>query len=213
MPVICPGEVARQVEVFIVNGGTLLVTAPAGYRTAVNGALMEPPPGRLSELLAIEVVEHDAGDSEAHNTIVFDDGEAFPVGPFCSVVELRGARAIASYQRDFYKGSAAVTANAKGDGSAFFLGAAPSRKCYRHLLDMVLQQAGVERMSWSSESVEVVPLEGVPGQPRLTFALNHSADAIELPLPERRPYEDLLTDQTHTGVLRLEGYGVALLKM
>jgi len=212
MPFVCSSQMAKNLEVFVIQGGTVLVTAPAGYRTEANTTLNAPPPGPLTELLGVEVVEHDVLRPGDLNSITFTEGgETFLTAGFCSLLELRGAQPQATYRQQFYADSPAVTVKPNGSGRAYFLGATVERTCHEYLLKKVLAEAGVARAGWSSKTVEVIPLERAQGAGPLTFVLNHSEEPVTLPLPADTECEELLSGTRQREKLILDGYGVALL--
>jgi len=213
MPFICDAQLAKQLEMFVHEGGHLLVTAPAGYKTVTNTAVGTAPPGHLSGLLGVKVVEHDVLGPGAQNSLAFQDtSQCFATGRFCGVLQLRGARAIASYGSEFYEGTPAVTVREEGAGAAFFLGAVCGPECYEAVVRKLLEGTGIRPSPWASPTVEVVPLRQEDGQPSLTFVLNHSEQAVTLALPEGESVSDLLTGRECQGALTLKGYDVALLK-
>ncbi|MCK4284257.1 MAG: beta-galactosidase trimerization domain-containing protein, partial [Candidatus Brocadiae bacterium] len=211
MPLLAREADVTRWQEFLGQGGLLLVTAPAGYRTEHNTWLMEPAPGPLAEVLGVRVAEHDMLRDGAANRVVFDDAE-FPAGGFCSILELGGAEAVASYGGQYYAGRPAVTRRSEGQGRAYFLGASGTPELYQHLLDMLLEESGVGAHPWSSETIETVPLKTGQGEPAVAFVLNHSEQPAQLPLPEKTTYRDLLTGQEHSGTMALDGYGVVLLE-
>jgi len=212
MPVIGRVKEARAWTEFATRGGVLLATAPAGYRNPHNAWLMSRPPGPFSELLGIEVPEHDTLAPDAPNQVSLD-GRSFDVRAFCSLVELNGAEAVGSYEADYYAGRPAVTRCAHGEGAVWFLGAVGGDPLYAHLIDRVLDDAGVQPDPWASDSVEVIPL-GTTSEstPAACFVLNHAGEACELELPDGETRRDLLTDQMHEGSVPLPGYAVVLLQ-
>ena len=216
MPFMCSAETVRRVEVHVADGAAVLVTAPAGYRTAVNTTVTAPVPAELGELLGVEVSEHDILGAAGLNSVRFGgkgNQPAFDCDRFCCVLELRGAEPLATYEREFYAGSPAATVNSKGEGKAFFLGATCSEDCYRHMLQTTLDAVGVGANSWSSETVETIRLK-TPGEDGgLVFVLNHAGTPASLPLPQNASCVDLLSGAQISGAVELGGYGVALLKM
>lgn len=213
MPFVCTPRLAKQLEVFAFQGGRLLVTAPAGYKTAENTASAGPPPGELAGLLGVEVAEHDVPGVHAANTIEFSGGGSCAAGPFCSVMELRGAEALGTYGRRFYAGSPAATVRTVGDGRVFYLGASGGADAYRTMLALVLGGAQAQANQWASDEIEVIALAAGEGPGSLTFVLNHSPEPKSLPLPGAGPCRDLLADRECSGEVQLPGYGVALLQM
>ncbi|MDP6106982.1 MAG: beta-galactosidase [Candidatus Brocadiia bacterium] len=213
MPFVCPAGLGKQLETYAAQGGWALVTAPAGYKTPENTAIGRYPPGELRDVLGVEVAEHDVLGGESQNALLFDDGTSFPTGPFCSVMELRGAEPLARYEAQYYADSPAVTVREVGVGRVYFLGALVGPDCYRALLGRIVAGAAVVQSNLSSESVEVVHLTPGSDRKRLTFVLNHSAEPANLPLPGENACQDLLTGQVCRGEVALPGYGVVLLEM
>ncbi|MFW6119112.1 MAG: beta-galactosidase [Planctomycetota bacterium] len=212
MPVIGRVKDARAWTDFATQGGVLLVTAPAGYRNQHNAYLMTPPPGPFSELLGVEVPEHDALGPDATNRVTLGDS-GFAAGIFCSLIELQGAEAVGTYETDYYAGRPAVTRCPHGQGAAWFLGTVGEDALHEHLIGRVLYDAGVEPNPWASDVVEVIPLKTPSDDSSAAcFVLNHSGGACQLELSNGETRRDLLTDQTHEGTVPLPGYGVALLQ-
>ncbi len=213
MPFICTEQLAKQLEVYTYEGHRVLVTAPAGYKTQENTAAEGSPPNALTDLLGVEVVEHDVLGPDGANAVVLGEGgQSFPTGRFCSVIELRGAKAIGTYGGEFYAGSPAITSRAVGQGEAYFVGPTCVRECYGAILRRVLKEAGVRTCEWSSASVEVVPLKGSSDEQQI-FVLNHSPEPVTLALPEGSSCKEMLTDRECSGTVTLQGYDVALLSM
>lgn len=213
MQFVCTNALAKKLKVYTHDGGTVLVSAPAGYRSPVNTCLESPPPGPLTELLSVEVTEHDVLGGEHSNSVRPVEGaHSFEVDGFCSILELRGAKELATYERDFYAGSPAVTVRSEGRGEAYFTGAALNEDGWRWILQTACETADVPRWEWSSEEVEVVPLRGPAGRPERVFVLNHADHTVELPVAEGQTVTDLLRREEHENPLVIEPYSVVLLQ-
>ncbi|MHC5033778.1 MAG: beta-galactosidase [Planctomycetota bacterium] len=211
MPMIGREQQALAWKAFVERGGALIVTAPAGYRTEQNTWPASPPPGPMAELLGIQVLEHDMLGKDVAVTVAFE-GATFPVRAFCSVLAPQDAETLAAYGEEYYAGQAAVTRRSMGEGCAYFLGAIGGADLYEHLLGIALRGAGIEPHPWSSDLVEVVPLQAGEDEEPLTFVLNHSGEAAELSLPDGEARRDLLMGHEHSGKVTLAGYGVVLLQ-
>jgi len=211
MPVIVRDQAVRRWQSYVGHGGSLLVTAPAGYRTEQNAWVSSRPPAALTGLLGLQIAGHDCFSDEGAPSVVMGDAE-FPVKGFCSIVQLTGAEAIAAYGEGDYEGVPAITRMRVGEGSAWFLGAVAADDLYRALLQRVLQEAGVQPSPWSSETVEIVPLQAPEGEPERTFVLNHGSERVSLALDEGQCRTDLLTGRRHTEAVPLEPFGVVLLE-
>ncbi|MHC4479948.1 MAG: beta-galactosidase trimerization domain-containing protein, partial [Planctomycetota bacterium] len=161
--------------------------------------------------LGVEVVEHDMLGEGVTNAVIFEDGP-LPARHFCSVMELRGAEAVATYGEQYYAGGPAVTRRAEGEGHAYFLGALGGGDLYGRVIDLALANAGLEAHPWSSHQVEVIPLRSAADEEPLVFVLNHADEPARLQLPEGAVAHDLLTDRELSGEVALDAYGVALLR-
>ncbi len=217
MPMIVRDQSARLWQGYVEGGGRLLVTAPAGYRTEQNAWAAARPPAALAGLLGVEVPGHDVFSGEEAPNIAIGGAE-FPVRGFCCLLEVAGATAVGAYGEGpaagsgAYAGVPAVTRAEAGQGSAWFLGAVSTDELYGHLLERVLEEAGVPRSPWSSDVVEVVPLRAGEGEAPRTFVLNHGARPAALPLGKGARCTDLLTGSAHTDAVRVAPYGVVLLE-
>ena len=210
MPVIGRSGDAAAYLSYVQQGGTMLVTAPAGYRTEQNTWPAGPPPGPLAELLGVEVEEHDRLGGGLANSVSLD-GTDYALRSLCCLLDLRGAEALGSYGQEYYAGRPVVTRCAHGEGRVYFLGAIAGADLYGKLIEMAASDAGLAAHPWSSETVEVIAwTAGDTGRPA-TFVLNHGDEIAELALTDGESRRDLLTDTDHTGAVTLEPYGVVLL--
>ncbi|MFO8009081.1 MAG: beta-galactosidase [Candidatus Brocadiia bacterium] len=210
-PLISRPQVAKRWMEFVERGGRLLVAGPAGYRTEHNTWVTGAPPADYADLLGLHLPEHDVFASGGANTIELS-GETFDVDCYCGLIEPSGIEVLGTYGQRFYSGTPAVTRSGQGRGAAYYLGAVGGPDLYGRVLDLVLEDAGLEAHPWAGEALEVGPLSPQPDGARLTFVLNHSADARELELPEGVECTDLLTQTDYSGAVPLDGYGVVLLR-
>ena len=214
MPFVCSEEAAKPLEVFVVNGGSLLVTSPAGYRTRHNTAHRDGAPGPLEDVLGVEVTRHDLLATPGMNTFRFDEDEEdrYQCGRLCSLLNPSDAGVLARYREEFYAGSPAVTVRSSGSGKAFFLGSTCGEDGLHRVISTVLESAGIEPNPWASERVEVVSLEAPGEGDGLLCVLNHGSESVELSCESDRGPVELVTGNRVEGTLRLDGYGVAVLR-
>ncbi len=211
MQIIARGRMGARWHRFVTGGGSLLVTAPAGYRTEHNTWFMSPPPGPFASVLGVEVTEHDILNDPGENHILMDD-RRYPVRGLACLLESDSADVLGEYTDGFYAGVPAVTRRAVGDGSAYFVGAVSNEGLYDHMLRAALEQVGIGPHPWASETLEVVALNVPPNSPDLTFVLNHGGEECRLEVPEGTTLRDLLTDEAFSDEVPLDGYGVRLLE-
>ncbi|MFW5915013.1 MAG: beta-galactosidase trimerization domain-containing protein, partial [Planctomycetota bacterium] len=207
---VATSALAKKLKVFAHDGGVFVTAAPAGYKDRSCTALDSPPPGPLTELLGVEITEHDIlGDNMTNRIEPQGEEREFDVDGFCSVLKLRGAESLARYTSQFYSGTPAVTECESGAGQVLFTGAALQGDGWEWFLSRALERAGVAPERWASEDVEVVRMKNEEGEERL-FVLNHAGEPRELTLGDDETVTDLLEGERYEGAVRMEPYGVAL---
>ncbi|MFP4026374.1 MAG: beta-galactosidase [Candidatus Brocadiia bacterium] len=208
MPFIAVASLAKNLERFVREGGGVLVTAPAGYKTQANTNAENRRPGCLSQLLGVEVVEHDVLNSRISNSVRFkEEDQEYKVEEFCSILELQGAEALAFYTDQYYAESAAITVQKVEKGYSYFVAADVGEECYRELIGMLLEDNEIQVHDWGDDDVEIIPLS-VEGEEERIFVLNHSANEVKLE-SEDTAAKDILTGKKN-GEIILEPYGVAI---
>ena len=94
--------------------------------------------------------------SEQTNTLRFTDGTEAKCSLLCDILHLEGAQALATYGEDFYEGTHAVTKNAYGKGTVYYVGTQPEAAGLDKILDGVAAAAGVERLITEDTPLEIV---------------------------------------------------------
>ncbi|MBS3967553.1 MAG: beta-galactosidase [Truepera sp.] len=120
-------EVAARLEAFVLGGGTLVTTYLSGLVNESDLAHLGgfPPPFRRT--LGLRVTETDAFASADAQGVVFSGAGPlgleghYTSGHYADLVQLEGAEALASYNKEFYTGSPAVTVHRYGAGEAYYL--------------------------------------------------------------------------------------------
>ena len=100
--------------------------------------------------------EIDALAPEQTNTLRFTDGTEAKCSLLCDILHLEGAQALATYGEDFYEGTPAVTKNAYGKGTVYYVGTQPEAAGLDKILDGVAAAAGVERLITEDTPLEIV---------------------------------------------------------
>ena len=199
--------VAANLERFVAGGGTLVMSPFSGIVDANDHILLGGYPAPLRKLLGIRIEEFDPYVPDQTNTIRDRNGQRWSCDLWSDVLDLEGAEALATYERDFYAGRPAVTRNAFGQGAAYYLGTRPDAA---YLSRLLLDVCG------AGPSLPVAAEPGVEVTRRVNdgitfwFVLNQNPYAVELTLLVAA--EDLLTGEKPDRTLRLEAYGVAILR-
>ncbi len=205
--------IARNLERFVQNGGTLVLTARSGVKDERNAVVNAPLPGLLRQLAGVEVAEYDSLIGST-NAVVFDESgvqtvKEYPVTIWCDVLEPHGAHVIARYARGYYAGRAAITDHAFGRGRVVYVGALGDRHIPDALTDWLLERCEIQPVIAAPAGVEVT--ERSSNEQCFVFALNHTDGPQTVELGGR--YRDLVTGDTLGEHVQLEPFGVRILEV
>lgn len=136
---------AERVDAFVKRGGQFVTTYWSGIVNETDLCHLGGFPGPLRPVLGIWAEEIDGLYDEERNAVSGLAGnEAGLCGPYevthlCDLIHLEGARALASYDGDFYAGRPAVTVNEHGTGRAYYVASrndlAFQRDFFGHLIE------------------------------------------------------------------------------
>lgn len=135
---------APALEAFVEQGGTLVTGFMSGIADQSDNVHLGGYPGPLRKMAGVWVEEIDALAPEQSNRIVFEDGSEAPCRMLCDLMHLEGARCLAKYGDDFYKGMPAAAKNSFGKGRVYYIGTVPDQPGLFRLLDEAVSEAGVE---------------------------------------------------------------------
>lgn len=173
---------------YVSGGGNLVLTMRTGVKDEHNICMCDYElPGKLGELCGIEILDYDC--------LRDVDVKISPVGhgsKWSDIITLKGATALAEYASEFYAGSPCITKNIYGKGKAFYVGTEPKQDLMKKLMDILLQESGVETLGTSDEGVELCVREK-EGQ-KWFFALNYNETEGHYQVPEG--YKLVLGEQT-----------------
>ncbi|MDX1357376.1 MAG: beta-galactosidase trimerization domain-containing protein, partial [Clostridia bacterium] len=127
---------------------------------------------------------------------------------WCDVIDGKDTTVLAEYTDGFYKGSPCITANRYGKGFVYYIGCNMKIDELTMLYGYICDKAGVERCRLRPvPGVETVLRKGDAGE--YIFAMNHTDSAVYIPIKNK--LTDRISGISHTGSIRLEPYGVAVL--
>jgi beta-galactosidase len=213
-----PG-VTDRLKSFVRGGGTLLITYLSGIVDENNLVLRGGWPGDgLRELTGVWAEEIDSLYPDTAQKMVPVTGNPLgimgehAVRDYTDLVNLEGAKALATYAGDAWAGRAALTVNAFGDGKVYYLAARPAGDAFQDTLARALvRDLRIERC------LDVDLPEGVTVQKRSggkrTFLFLHNFKRIEqaVDLGSAR-LRDVLDGSVRTGRLVLPAYASLVLE-
>ncbi len=200
--------VAQNLEEFVTKGGKLIMSFFSGIADQNDHIHLGGYPAPFRKMLGLRVEEFDAYAPGQTNTISVAGGDSYQCDLWSDVIDLEGAEALATFENDFYAGRPALTRYEFGQGVSYYLGTRPEAAMLEWLLGKVCREAQVQAPLTTPEGVEVQRRENENGT--FLFILNHNRQPIEVDLPE--VYDDLINHHKQGGKLKLEPFGVAVLK-
>ena len=207
-------ELVENLKEFVKKGGTLIITFRSGVKNWNNVVLEEPLPGKLNDLLGIEVIEYDSLPSQQKCKLKLIYPEIEPLSGecnvWCDIIKCGGAEVIGRYAQSYYKGEACVTINRFGQGCAIYIGTNPSPEIKATILKWATEKSGV-RSSFPADSKDLeVVLRRKEGKNCLFF-LNHSGEDNHVKLDSA--YVELLENRKYAkgSIMTIEPKGVKIL--
>ncbi len=204
----------EAVEKFVATGGTFVTTFFSGVVNEFDEVFSGGYPGPLSDLLGLKVEEFEAMKPYVRNSLIMNDGFPGASGEYesslwCDILQLQGAKSLAVYGDDYFKGRPAVTVNTFGEGRAYYVATLPDPAFLRPFLKQVCAEQGVDPVCETPTGVEAVVREQ-DGR-RYLFLLNHNYAAVDITLPDGNWF-DLITEKMMMGRVSMGSVETLILK-
>lgn len=229
----------ENVQRFVEEGGTLIVSALTGTRTRDNHIPRELAPANgLGDLLGVRVREFGRIAGEGASGLFVPPGKPMGFGPdrahgpseaaqraytlrfgnqdlraghLYEALDLAGdVTPLATWSSRFLDGSAAITERRIGKGRACYVATSPDQAMAQEIIAKILLPAGVAPLLEDMpEGIELVERVAKDGR-RLLFVINSQHMPCPVTLPEAT---DLLTGQRAGAGSVIEGYGVMVLDL
>lgn len=185
--------IGERLKEFVSRGGSLLLTYWSGVVDENDRCFLGKTPYGITDMLGLRRREIDGlydGESnvlvpeESWGEVIRKDGmpgseepERYECRNLCEILEVWNARTLMVYEKDFYKGTPAVTESRYGQGAVYYVAADGEQKLYDHLLEKMVRAAGmvpivkgeipesVEICSRESEDAEYVFIQNFLNEP------------------------------------------------
>ncbi|WP_213989455.1 beta-galactosidase [Sodalis sp. dw_96] len=177
--------VALTLENYVKGGGTLVLTTRTGVKNSFNVCQSDYLPGLLGGIGGIRVEEYDPVGFDKQKILLFKD--EIGCSQWCDIIMPITAKTIGVYASDFFSGRSAVTVNAVGKGSVYYIGSVLDDSGYRRLFADILRECRIEFIDDLPAGVELsVRCDKTK---RLLFILNLTKEQQSVSLPERVRYD------------------------
>lgn len=213
---IKPG-VADRIKKFVNDGGTFVATYMSGITDENDLCFLGGMPGPIKDVLGIWSEEIDALYDGQCNSVVFEDGNglgingSFKAVELCDLIHARGAKVLAVYGSDFYKGMPAVTENAYGNGKAYYIASRNLEDFNDAFYTKIVQNLKIKRVMDVDLPHGVTAQKRSDGEYNYIFVMNFSKDENKIDLKNLK-YTDMLSKEEVKCELKLKPYGVKILK-
>lgn len=209
MYVVSP-EQAEAIRAFVKQGGIFIAGFRLGVKDPYNRIVRTPLPGLLRDVMGVEVTDYEPIYSQPQS--VAFSGSLAGSSAKCSIwadILKPGpnAEVLASYLDRQYKGRAAITSHAYGQGRAIYLGAGLEAQEMARVLITLLATNGIQPHIKAAPGVEVATRSS--GAQRWTYILNHTADSQ--PVQLNGSYRSHPDGAAASGTIHLPPYGVQVL--
>ncbi len=184
-----------EIEQYVKNGGTLVLTFRSGCRDEYNRVRPVALPGVFKEMAGIEAVEFDA----LRRSVKISGQVSGEANIWCDVIESDTAEVIATYESEYYKGKAAVTVNSYGKGKVYYVGCDLDDNAMKELVELISKSTGIEVVN-APKGVEIIKRDG------FKIVLNHNEHRVDTGIKGT----SLITDTPFDGTL--DGYGAEFIK-
>jgi beta-galactosidase len=208
---------ADNMERFVARGGVLVTTYFSGIVDENERIVPGGYPAYLRRVLGLWVEEWSPMMEGETNRVRFAGGKkgakarTAACSHWCDVVHLEGAKALARFEEDFFAGRAAVSANAFGQGTAYYLATKLEEKELGRVLETACQRARVgPLLPELPRHIEATLREKDGG--RFLFLLNHG-EATAVVRLGRWAGAELLSGVFARGVVKIEPRGVRVIAL
>lgn len=207
---------AERVDAFVKQGGRFVTTYWSGVVNETDLCHLNGFPGPLRPIMGVWAEEIDGlYDHESNSISGLSGNEQGLVGPYqvthlCELIHLEGARALATYDSDFYAGRPAVTVNDYGKGQAYYIASRNDLAFQRDFFTTLIQTLALPRALPTDLPYGIVAHRRDDGENEFIFVQNYTATPQHITLPAA--YEEMTTGSTLSGSITLSGYGCRILR-
>jgi len=198
----------ENINRYVENGGNLVMSFFSGIVDQNEQIRLGGYPAPFREILGLVVEEYVPYPEKLSNSICTNDGKQFQCTFWSDIIHLKNANAIATYEKDYYANSPAITHNTFGKGNAFYVGTVPDNNGMEWLIEQVCKTADVQSVS-ANVPAGVEILQRMNGESTFMFVLNHSSEKVSVPLEQSGV--ELVTGVQVSSSIALEPTGVAVI--
>lgn len=186
---------------FVENGGTFIATFMTGIADENDRCIFGAYPGPLRDVFGLWIEETDALFPQERNEIcLLSNGQTSESRFLCDRIRTRGAKPLAVYGKDFYKGEPCITVHHYGKGNAYYIGTLPEDDFLSSFMAERCREKNILPLFPASKEMELTCRE--KNGTCVIFAINHAPEEGWVDLGHTVA-QDLLNAGPATGKCRI----------
>lgn len=173
-------SLSAKLHAYVAQGGTLVLDFRSGVKDGSNIAFAQGAvPCMVDDLCGVNVVEYDC--LRDTTGLVRWDGADYPCRLWSDIVTPTTAVPLATYAREFYAGTPAITRNQWEKGQVYYIGTEMENALADRFVRELTAAAGLTPLLETPYGVEVTHRD--KGGTRYLFVLNHTGEEQPLSIP------------------------------
>lgn len=208
---------AERFKAFVERGGVAVMTYWSGVVDESDLCILGGVPGQgLREVLGVREEESQCyfPNESVAIAMVKDNplemGGQYKAVDICSVIHAEGAAVLATYASDYFAGSPALTVNSFGKGKAYYMASRNEPPFIADFYRRLISELPLDRVIDADLPGGVTAQMRTDGKTRYIFLMNFNDREESVVL--RSTYVDMLTEKTVGRTVKLERYGVTILR-
>jgi beta-galactosidase len=207
---------AERVDAFVKTGGNFVTTYWSGIVNETDLCHLGGFPGPLRPILGIWAEEIDSlYDHETNSVNGLPHNELGLTGPYtvthlCDLINLEGARVLATYGADFYAGRPAVTVNDYGQGKAYYIASRNDLTFQRDFFGKLAKELQLKPALSAELPAGVTAQRRTDGEQEFIFIQNYTRHECFVDISQT--YQDMVTGEDITSLISLPAFGVKVLR-
>ncbi|HMP76712.1 MAG TPA: beta-galactosidase [Kiritimatiellia bacterium] len=208
---------AERIDAFVRDGGTWVTTYLTGQVDESDLCFLNGFPGPLREILGVWAEETDtlyeSDDVQIEAAPGTDCGlqGAYKADVFCDLIHTEGAKVLATYANQFYRGRPALTVHTHGKGRAYYMASRNEPRFHADFYRKLIDDLALRRVLGCELPDGVTAQVRTDGEREFIFVLGFNREPVHLDLGAAA-YRDLRTGVEYRGRTTLPAYTALVLE-
>lgn len=204
--------VEEKIEKFVANGGIVVMTYVSAMANENDLCYLGGfPAGKLKDVFGIWNEEIDTIYPEEERSVSYN-GKSYVIKDYCEIVHPTGAKVLATYENDFYKGNGAIFENEYKNGKAYYIACRDTGDMTDALYEKLIDSASPNAAPKAECDKGVVLTMREDDKNKYVFVQNYTDTEKTVTVDCVAPC-DMETGDTCSNTFTLKSYGSKILKV